>query len=137
MTATAESIPDLLRRAARAIERLTAERMRDLDVTPLQAMILVFLANNPGLTATAISQRLDIDMSTMADQVKKLRRAKLIESKPQMGDGRAKSISLTKASQSHVEGYETVFHDINRLASKAIEGRHSFIERLQMLAELR
>lgn len=97
-----------LRRASNAMMAELAQRLAEFDLRTTEASVLMVIADNPELTASAVGRLLDIQRANMVPLLKRLEDAGLIERTPI--DGKSQGLSLTDA------GRETL-----RKARQAIE----------------
>lgn len=85
-----ENVPShLLRRAHFKAEEIFASTFAEEGVTPRQKAALVLLYQEPGLNQNALAERLSMDRNTVAEMVRRMSKAGLIDRRPSPGDGRA------------------------------------------------
>ena len=84
-----------LRRAQVAVFADFAETMADVDLTPGQFGTLALIADNPGLSQTALGMALGIDRSSVVPLIDKLERRGLVERAPHPRDRRSHALRLT------------------------------------------
>ena len=82
-----------LRRASNAMTVLLVKRLAAHDLRLVDATVLVLIAENPQVTASAIGRALDIQRANMVPLLKRLEDANLIERVPI--DGKSQGLSLT------------------------------------------
>lgn len=74
-----------------------AARLAALDLRQAEASVLILVAENPGVTASALGRRLDIRAANMVPLLKRLDEAGLIHRAPI--DGKSQGLALTPAGQ--------------------------------------
>src|SRR6478752_6541593 len=84
-----------LRRAANATAAELAHRLGDLGLRQSDVSVLMLIAANPGVTASAIGRQLDIQRANMVPLLKRLEG--LIDRVPI--DGKSQGLELTEAGQ--------------------------------------
>ena len=82
-----------LRRAANATAAELAGRLTDLGLRQSDVSVLILIAENPGVTASAIGRALDIQRANMVPLLKRLEDAGLIDRAPI--DGKSRGLDLT------------------------------------------
>ena len=117
---SAEDSPGfMLWKASNLLQRLHAECLRDLDITPTQFSLmtcLVYLQDNGDVTAAAIVAHTGMDKMMVSDLLKTLKRKELVTKTPHPDDGRAylirattKGVQVTNAAVRKVEALDTKF----------------------------
>ncbi|HSG35313.1 MAG TPA: MarR family transcriptional regulator [Sphingomonadaceae bacterium] len=86
-----------LRRASNAMMAELAQRLAEFDLRTTEASVLMVIADNPELTASAVGRLLDIQRANMVPLLKRLEDAGLIERTPI--DGKSQGLSLTDAGR--------------------------------------
>ena len=90
-----EDVPThLLRRAHFRAEEMFAQTFASDSITPRQKAALVILYQEPGLSQSALADRLFMDRNTMAEMVKRLSAAGLIQRVAAKDDQRAYQLFL-------------------------------------------
>lgn len=96
-----DPLPELpgyaLRRAANATAAELAARLAPLELRQSDVSVLILVAENPGVTASAIGRQLDIQRANMVPLLKRLEDAGLIERLPL--DGKSLGLELTPAGR--------------------------------------
>lgn len=87
----------LLRRAHFVAEELFAQEFSDESLTPRQKAALVTCYRQPGLNQNALADQLFMDRNTVAEMVKRLVAAGLLQRLPAKGDQRAYELFLAPA----------------------------------------
>ena len=82
-----------LRRAANATAAELAGRLTDLGLRQSDVSVLILIAENPGVTASAIGRALDIQRANMVPLLNRLEDANLIEREPI--DRKSRGLELT------------------------------------------
>lgn len=87
---------------AKAHQRLYA-RFRDLlapyDITPPQFALLAFLWKQDGLSQTELTEKTDVDRTTLSGLIDRLEKQGLVARAPHPGDRRASLVKLTPAGR--------------------------------------
>lgn len=84
----------LLRRAHFFAEELFAEEFAAESLTPRQKAAMIVVYRQPGLNQNALADRLFMDRNTVAEMVKRLIAARLVERQPARDDQRAYELFL-------------------------------------------
>lgn len=93
-----EDVPShLLRRAHFKAEEIFANAFSEEGVTPRQKATLVLLYQEPGLSQSALSERLAMDRNTVAEMVRRMSSSGLIERRPSPSDARAYQLYVAPA----------------------------------------
>lgn len=82
-----------LRRAAHATAARLAVRLGDIGLKQVDASLLLLVADNPDVTASALGRQLDIQRANMVPLLKRLEDAGLIARNPI--DGKSQGLVLT------------------------------------------
>lgn len=86
-----------LRRAANATAADLAARLAEIGMKQVDASVLLLLADNPEVTASALGRQLDIQRANMVPLLKRLEDAGLIARTPI--DGKSQGLALTDAGR--------------------------------------
>ena len=89
-----------LRRAANATAAELSARLGEIGMKQVDASILLLLADNPEVTASALGRQLDIQRANMVPLLKRLEDAGLIARTPI--DGKSQGLALTEAGRDTV-----------------------------------
>jgi DNA-binding MarR family transcriptional regulator len=87
---------------AKAHQRLYAYFRRELSdyaITPPQFALLAFLWRRDGLSQTELSERTEVDRTTISGLVDRLEKTGLVERRPNPSDRRACLVNLTQAGK--------------------------------------
>ena len=93
-----------LRRAQIAMFQSFARATAGEDVRPGQLGVMLLLAANPGLNQTRLGRAIGIDRSTLVAVLDRLEKRGLLTRTPSPGDRRSRSLHLTAAGVSFLEG---------------------------------
>jgi DNA-binding MarR family transcriptional regulator len=86
-----------LRRAANATAAELSARLTEIGMKQVDASILLLLADNPEVTASALGRQLDIQRANMVPLLKRLEDGGLIARTPI--DGKSQGLALTEAGR--------------------------------------
>jgi MarR family transcriptional regulator, temperature-dependent positive regulator of motility len=90
----------LLHRASQLVEDLFAASVGNQhQVTPRQFMMLLFIADRPGLSLTELVQATGVDRTTVADLIVRLHQRGLVRRDRSDRDARAYTLSLTPVGE--------------------------------------
>lgn len=89
-------IVHLLHRASQSADDLLASRITDLAITPRQLTVLAAAASLSNASQTALVDRTGIDRSTLADIVRRLVEAGMLEREKARHDARMYAVRLTE-----------------------------------------
>lgn len=103
-----------LGRANRAGTRFLNQRVADLDVTAVQAMALLFLAEADDVTSVHLGKRLQLDSATLTGLLDRLTAAGLVGRRADPADRRAIRILLTEAGQAKAKRIKSLITEANR-----------------------
>lgn len=133
-----EEVPShLLRRAHFKAEEIFAATFAGEGVTPRQKAALVLLYQEPGISQNLLAERLAMDRNTVAEMVKRMHSAGLIERTPSPADARAYQLYVTAAGKDvlrRVMPRDVVVED-QLLACLPEEYRALFIKCLRLIAQ--
>ena len=127
----------LLRRAHFKAEEIFASTFAEEGVTPRQKAALVLLYQTPGLSQSALAERLAMDRNTVAEMVRRMGSSGLIERRPSGDDARAYQLYLAAAGidmLNRVMPRDSAVED-QLLARLPAEYRGLFIKCLRLIAE--
>jgi DNA-binding MarR family transcriptional regulator len=85
----------LLAKAHQLGSRFLAQKVAALNITPVQALVLGFLADEDGITSSELGKRTELDSATMTGILDRLEAARLIERRGHPADRRSIQIHLT------------------------------------------
>jgi len=86
-----------LRRAANASAAELSVRLGEIGLRQVDASVLLLVAANPDITASALGRQLDIQRANMVPLLKRLEDAGLLDRNPL--DGKSQGLLLTEAGQ--------------------------------------
>ena len=89
-----------LRRAANATAAELSARLTELGLRQSEFSVLILIAENPGVTASAIGRALDIQRANMVPLLNRLEDARLIERAPI--DGKSFGLDLTEGGRARL-----------------------------------
>ncbi|MDR3578602.1 MAG: MarR family transcriptional regulator [Oryzomonas sp.] len=95
-----KNIGFLLAKAYQRAFALAKEELEPYDLTPPQCGILAFLWQQDGLTQVELSERSQVDRTTMGGLIDRLEKCGLVERHPHPHDRRAHQIRLTPKGKS-------------------------------------
>jgi DNA-binding MarR family transcriptional regulator len=98
-----------LRRAANATAAELAGRLTDLGLRQSDVSVLILIAENPGVTASAIGRALDIQRANMVPLLNRLEDLGLIERAPI--DRKSRGLRLTVHGQERLAAARKVVED--------------------------
>ena len=85
----------LLAKAHQTGSRFLAQKVAALNITPVQALVLGFLADEDGITSSELGKRTELDSATMTGLLDRLEAARLLERRVHPADRRSIQIHLT------------------------------------------
>ena len=88
-----------IRRAQQVSSAYFAEELADSELTSVQMVALVTIADNPGIDATRLSEIIDFDRATIGGVVDRLQRKGLIQRSVNAQDKRSKTMQATPAGK--------------------------------------
>lgn len=103
-----------LGRANRAGTRFLNHRVADLEVTAVQAMALLFLAEADDVTSVHLGKRLQLDSATLTGLLDRLTAAGLAGRQADPADRRAIRILLTEAGQAKAKRIKSLIAEAHR-----------------------
>jgi DNA-binding MarR family transcriptional regulator len=95
-----KSIGFLLAKAYQRAFALVKEEMEPFDLTPPQFGVLAFLWQQDGLTQVELSEKSQVDRTTLGGLIDRLEKCGLVERHPHPRDRRAHQIRLTPRGKS-------------------------------------
>ena len=75
--------------------RFLAQKVAALNITPVQALVLGFLADEDGITSSELGKRTELDSATMTGLLDRLEAARLLERRVHPAERRSIQIDLT------------------------------------------
>lgn len=125
-----------LRRASAAAMQKLARGLRQLDLRPAEATVLMVIESNPNISQSEIGRMLDIAGANMAPLVGRLEERELVERRPV--DGRSHGLQLTAAGRAlNLQAKKTMkSHEEQLLARIPADTRAAFLTALQALWDI-
>jgi DNA-binding MarR family transcriptional regulator len=124
----------LVNHLARIFARKLDERLEPLGLRPAQFVVMLALAETPGLTQSEIARRIDVEQATMAGTLKRMERDGLITREAMEGDARRRRIALTPEALRRLDLAIAAAKEINAEAMAALGADGDrFISDLQRL----
>ncbi len=107
----------------------------DIQITPVQAGILVLIDENPGISLAEVAHILDVEAPTLVKSVSKLREARFITKKERTSERRAYSLNLSDNARTVLGEIEVRLkrRDDKVLAALSKKERKLFITLLQRI----
>lgn len=90
--------------ASNAIDKLYRPRLGEHDLTYSQYIALMALAEEDGISISALAQRMGVSKATMTPLLRRLDEKGLISRQMEDGNERQKNVSLTDAGRQTLEG---------------------------------
>jgi len=90
----------LLSKANQAGSRFLAQKVAELGITPVQALVLGFLSDEDRISSSELGKRTELDSATMTGILDRLEAAGLIERHGNPADRRSIRIHLTEQGKS-------------------------------------
>lgn len=94
--------------------RFLNQKVAERNITPVQAMVLGFLNEEDGITASELGKRTELDSATMTGIVDRLEAAGLVERRGHPADRRSIEIHLTKRGRTLADGTVRLIVEANR-----------------------
>lgn len=94
--------------------KFLGQKVAPLGVTPIQSLILRFIAEEDGLTATALARRSELDMATLTGIIDRLEGAGIIERKTNPEDRRSLLICLTSRGKDMAQKVGEIIEEANQ-----------------------
>ena len=129
-----------LRRAYLTLHRAAQAQFAPLGMTVDQYVVLAVLADEDGITQSAIADRMASDANTITAMLRLLEQRDLIERRPSETDRRARQVLLTSAGKKMYEQLVQIsaklHNDINQtLAADEREQLFSMLDRLAQVGQ--
>ena len=86
----------LLNKANQISIRFLAQKVAELNITPVQALVMGFLSDGDRISSSELGKRTELDSATMTGILDRLEVAKLIERQGNPDDRRSIKIHLTE-----------------------------------------
>ena len=128
----------LLHRAAQSVGDVFNSIIGDKGLTPRQLIVLATVGDDEGLSQTAIVLRTNIDRSTTADIVKRLKRKGRLQRHRTKEDARTYAVTLTDEGRRVLRSAEPLSRrvdDARVLGALPASQRERFIDALALIVE--
>jgi len=120
----------LLAKVNQSGSRFLAQKVAELNITPVQALVLGFLDDQDRITSSELGKRTELDSATMTGILDRLEAARLIERQVNPVDRRSIRIHLTeqgrdlagKAARSIVEANRAFLDILTEQEQEALRG---------------
>ncbi|MGD0277209.1 MAG: MarR family transcriptional regulator [Syntrophales bacterium] len=94
--------------------RFLGQKVSELNITPIQALVLGFLNDEDQVTSSELGRRTDLDSATLTGILDRLETAQLIERKGNPDDRRSIKIHLTKRGKALADKAIRLIVEANR-----------------------
>lgn len=103
-----------LAKASQLGSRFLNQKVSEMNITPVQAMVLGFLNEEDGITASELGKRTELDSATMTGIVDRLEAAGLVERRGHPADRRSIEIHMTERGRTLADGAVRLIVEANR-----------------------
>ncbi len=103
-----------LAKASQLGSRFLNQKVAEMNITPVQAMVLGFLNEEDGITASELGKRTELDSATMTGIVDRLEAAGLVERRGHPADRRSIEIHLTERGRTLADGAVRLIVEANK-----------------------
>jgi DNA-binding MarR family transcriptional regulator len=104
----------LLSKANQMSIRFLAQKVAELNITPVQALVLGFLSDEDRITSSELGKRTELDSATMTGILDRLEAAGLIERQGNPADRRSIKIHLTEQGKALAGEAVRIIAEANR-----------------------
>jgi DNA-binding MarR family transcriptional regulator len=111
-----------LRRANNAMMAELGSRLAPLEMRQTDASALILIGANPGVTASALGRRIDIQRANMVPLLNRLEEAGLILRAPI--DGKSQGLELTKEGREKLTAVVAVIEEFERELLERVPPEH-------------
>lgn len=111
-----------LRRANNAMMAELGSRLAPLEMRQTDASALILIGANPGVTASALGRRIDIQRANMVPLLNRLEEAGLIIRAPI--DGKSQGLELTKEGREKLAAVVAVIEEFERELLERVPPEH-------------
>jgi MarR family transcriptional regulator, lower aerobic nicotinate degradation pathway regulator len=125
----------LLRRANQISMAIFAEEMAEMDLTSVQLVTLMAIAENTDLDATRLSEIIDFDRATIGGVIERLERKGLLVRRISQTDKRVKKLQITPAGRAMIKVSEPRVDTIQKRILEPLDGEEQ-ATLLALLAKL-
>jgi DNA-binding MarR family transcriptional regulator len=94
--------------------RFLAQKVAELNITPVQALVMGFLSDEDRISSSELGKRTELDSATMTGILDRLEAAKLIERQGNPDDRRSIKIHLTEQGRNLAGEAVRVIAEANR-----------------------
>jgi DNA-binding MarR family transcriptional regulator len=94
--------------------RFLAQKVAELNITPVQALVMGFLSDEDRISSSELGKRTELDSATMTGILDRLEAAKLIERQGNPDDRRSIKIHLTEQGRNLASEAIRVIAEANR-----------------------
>ena len=126
-----------LTKASQAGIGFWANKVKHLDVTASQALLLNFLGEEDRILSRSLGQKLQISSATMTGILDRLEKLALVERQPHPDDRRAILICLTDQGRKYAKEINSIMVKANREYLERLDSEQTkaFRETLRILSE--
>ena len=103
-----------LAKANQLASRFLGQKVTALNITPVQAMILAFLADEDALTSSELGKRTELDSATLTGILDRLEAAGIVERHGNPDDRRSIQIWLTETGRGQAGEVAALIVEANR-----------------------
>ncbi len=122
-----------LSKANQAGSRFLGQKVSELGITPVQALVLGFLKDQDRVTSGELGRRTELDSATLTGIIDRLEAAQLIERHGNPNDRRSIQVHLTEKGTSLADSAVRLIAEANRQFMKILADR----EKGELLALIR
>lgn len=136
-TVSGNDIAHLLHRASQSADDLLASRISELNLTPRQITVLRAVSELENASQTALVDRTGIDRSTLADIVRRLVDANLLQRERARHDARMYAVALTGQGREKLSQAEPILASVSDdvLAAVPANARDALVSSLSAIVE--
>ena len=117
----------LLHRASQSAEDLLSTRLNDSILTPRQLTVLQAAASDPEASQTALVSQTGIDRSTLADIVRRLVQAGLLERERMSTDARMYAVRVTERGHQTLAAVDPVADEVANAVLAAVSDEDAVV----------
>ncbi len=103
-----------LTKASQTGIKFLSQKISELNITPVQAMVIGFLAEEDQIMAGELGKKVELDSATLTGILDRLETAQLIERKGNPDDRRSVKIYLTKLGKETGLGAKKLIEEANK-----------------------
>jgi MarR family transcriptional regulator for hemolysin len=120
---SAATVAQLVNRAARHLARLGDGRLRPLGLRYAQVPVLALLGKERALTQAALTARVGVEQSSMAQLLARMERDGQVRRSPDPEDARRSLVAVTPATVRVLRTAKTQLDELDREASRGLSPR--------------